>query len=77
MVVHRPPASQLSEPPVDGFWPEDEDPDDDFEEEPESDEDVDEPESDEPEVEDDDDDESPEPLLAGTVDDEPARLSVR
>lgn len=37
---------------------------------------LDEPESDE-EEDDEDDDESEEPLLAGTVDDEPERLSVR
>jgi hypothetical protein len=72
-------VDQLVEPPVDDFWPEDES---DFEE-PDFDEpDFDEPESDESDddaeaavVE--DDEESLEPLPAGTVDDEPVRLSVR
>ena len=72
---------QLVEPPVDDFWPEDEP---DFEEpdfdEPES---PDEPDFVEPESEEEDDesdvdfDDESEPLLAGTVDEVPVRLSVR
>lgn len=63
MVIHRRRAGQLLEEPVDG-------------EGLEVAAGLDEPESDE-EEDDEDDDESEEPLLAGTVDDEPERLSVR
>lgn len=77
MVVHRPPPGQLVEPPVDDFWPDpaelglaDPDPD------PESDEDfVADAGVDSVEEEEEEDPESGPP--AGTVADEPDRLSVR
>lgn len=77
--MHRPPAGQVFEPPVDDFWPEvgalglaDPDPDSDEDEDEDFVEDAGFESEEESEEE-----EDPESLPAATLDDDPDRLSVR